>query len=151
MNRTCPLHSHAAAGGSFSHGKRMKKNYCLTAAEMRSADLYTSEVIGIPSLVLMERAALAAADVICQDYSHARAAVIAGSGNNGADGIATGRILMDRGFTVDFFLLSEHVHEGSQLETQLHIIRQYGTGARLFSVSRRMSPIGYSSGRRLNR
>ncbi|MBQ3973471.1 MAG: bifunctional ADP-dependent NAD(P)H-hydrate dehydratase/NAD(P)H-hydrate epimerase, partial [Lachnospiraceae bacterium] len=68
--------------------------YLLTGAEMTKADHYTSEVIGIPSLVLMERAALGVADEIEKRFPEkVRVTVLAGRGNNGADAIAAGRLL----------------------------------------------------------
>ena len=111
--------------------------FVLTAQEMREADLYTSEVVGIPSMVLMERAALAVADRICEDHKDAGAvktAVISGTGNNGADGIAAGRILSERGYPVRFFLLSDRIREGSQCRAQLGIIEQYGYTAEIFKA-----------------
>lgn len=99
--------------------------YLLTAEEMALADRNTSEKIGIPPLVLMERAALAVAEAVREDFPLAakeraaaspegkdkdtssegpvRVAVIAGKGNNGADAIAAGRILLDFGYDAAFF------------------------------------------------
>ena len=68
--------------------------YLLTAAEMAAADRTTSEKIGIPSIVLMERAALAVAKAVQEDFpdaSDTEILVIAGKGNNGADALAAGR------------------------------------------------------------
>ena len=57
----------------------------VTAAQMKRCDSYTINHIGIPSLVLMERAALAVRDEILNALpiylSHV--VVVAGSGNNG--------------------------------------------------------------------
>ena len=84
--------------------------YLLTAAEMAQADKVTSEEIGIPSLVLMERAALGIAQAVREDFSspgpRARCAVVAGKGNNGADAVAAGRMLVDAGYEVLFFLVT---------------------------------------------
>ncbi len=82
--------------------------YLLTAEEMALADRNTSEKIGIPSIVLMERAALAVAEAVRADFpltapEAVRVAVIAGKGNNGADAVAAGRILLDFGYDVEFF------------------------------------------------
>ena len=110
----------------------------LTSSQMQAADSYTSDVIGIPSLVLMERAALKvadAADTCLQRSGRNTVSIIAGSGNNGADGIAAGRILLDRGYHVRFFLTSGHIRPGSAMETQLHILHQYGCQEHPFSES----------------
>lgn len=84
--------------------------YVVTAAQMQSADRHTSEKTGIPSLVLMERAALAVADEIVAWFNKdcgiqgKKACILCGSGNNGGDGFALGRILSERGCNVDFFM-----------------------------------------------
>ena len=54
---------------------------------MKAADTYTIEKVGIPSLVLMERAALETVRVLKDrgvDFSDTL--VVCGSGNNGGDG-----------------------------------------------------------------
>ena len=69
----------------------------LTGREMAEFDNYTIEHIGIPSLVLMENASRAMADVIYKNHKDKRILVIAGTGNNGADGLCICRILRTRG------------------------------------------------------
>ena len=84
--------------------------YLLTAAEMAAADRTTSEKIGIPSIVLMERAALAVAKAVQEDFPDASGTeilIIAGKGNNGADALAAGRILLDAGYGVTFYSLDD--------------------------------------------
>ncbi len=111
----------------------MKK--LLTGQEMTAADHYTSDYIGIPSLVLMERASLSVADEICSRTTVTdKVWIIAGSGNNGADGLACGRILLDRGYDVTFLLLSEKAPaEGSSMAVQQNILRKYGAKVKHFS------------------
>ena len=110
--------------------------YLLTGNEMAAADRNTSEKIGIPSIVLMERAALAAADEITSRYSGKKsAAIVAGPGNNGADGLAIGRILIDRGYRVKFFLLSaKEAPAGSSMEVQRKILSAYGAVPEVFDA-----------------
>lgn len=77
----------------------------LNVQEMRQCDKMTIEQIGIPSLVLMERAAVAVAEEIRKhDGSCRHVLVVAGKGNNGGDGLAVGRILAEYGKQVTFFL-----------------------------------------------
>ncbi len=58
---------------------------------MKTADTYTSEVIGIPSIVLMERAARGGAERGKDLFQPgAYVGVVAGKGNNGADALAAG-------------------------------------------------------------
>lgn len=68
---------------------------------MQKADEDTIQNIGIPSMVLMERAALKTIDVmkekkICRD----RCLIVCGSGNNGGDGFAIARLLHEEGKSV---------------------------------------------------
>ncbi len=77
--------------------------YILSAREMKEADERTSREMHVSSAVLMERAALAVADVV----GSGRVLIVAGLGNNGGDGFAAGRILMERGADVDFCLIGD--------------------------------------------
>ena len=72
----------------------------LTAAQMREADRYTIEEIGIPSLVLMENAGrqvVAAMEAAYERRLEGRVAVLCGRGNNGGDGFVVARTLLQRG------------------------------------------------------
>ena len=65
----------------------------VTAAEMQKIDNYTVETIGIPQDVLIERAAMAVLDVIgAGHFNLDHILVLAGLGNNGADGVAIARL-----------------------------------------------------------
>ena len=109
--------------------------YLLTGSEMAGADRRTSEVIGIPSIVLMERAALHVAEEIVRRFPERRKiTVLAGPGNNGADGLAAGRLLIDRGYTVQFLLLTaKEPPENSSAMTQRRILEAYGAEPEVFS------------------
>lgn len=104
--------------------------YVVTAAEMQAADRYTSEKLGLPSLVLMERAALAAADEICKRFpagkKDVKVCIACGSGNNGGDGFALGRILNERGFTVHFFMAKEEERSSEANRIQKEILNKLG-------------------------
>ena len=66
----------------------------VTAAEMQQIDSYTIETIGMPQNVLIERAAMSVIDVIgAGHFNLDHILVLAGLGNNGADGIAIARLL----------------------------------------------------------
>ena len=63
--------------------------YILSAGQMKDADAHMIQKIGIPSLVLMERAALACINVMKdRGIDLSRPLVVCGSGNNGGDGFA---------------------------------------------------------------
>ena len=70
-----------------------------TAAQMREMDRRTIEDYGVPSIVLMENAALRVVEVIAERYGplkSKRIAVVCGKGNNGGDGLAIARHLATR-------------------------------------------------------
>ncbi|CAM3908982.1 NAD(P)H-hydrate dehydratase [Alkalicoccus chagannorensis] len=72
--------------------------YAVTRQEMQRMETYAIETIGIPSLVLMENAARHAAEAAVQAAPGAgRWIILAGKGNNGGDGAAAARHLMDLG------------------------------------------------------
>ena len=80
----------------------------LNAAQMREADRYTIEDVGIPSLVLMENAGrqvVAALEAAYEARLEGRVAVLCGRGNNGGDGFVVARTLMQRGVDVAVFLI----------------------------------------------
>ena len=108
--------------------------YVLTGQEMAAADAAASVKIGIPSIVLMERAALSVADEITAVLPKGgRIMILSGPGNNGADGLAAGRILTDRGYDVRFMLLSGRAPaEGSSMMTQQRILSAYGIRPEVF-------------------
>ncbi|MGX7351571.1 YjeF family domain-containing protein [Enterococcus canis] len=72
----------------------------VTAAEMKACDQFTIQEIGVPSMVLMEHAALSALDTLEQSYDLSNTLILCGSGNNGGDGYALARLLHLKGYTV---------------------------------------------------
>ncbi len=83
----------------------------VTSAEMKSFDKSTIETVGIPSAVLMERAALAVREEMIKrllakdDDRSLRVCIVCGVGNNGGDGLALARLLKEKGFKVFVYLL----------------------------------------------
>ncbi|MCQ2510156.1 MAG: NAD(P)H-hydrate dehydratase [Lachnospiraceae bacterium] len=79
----------------------------LTAAQMKAAD--NSAILqGVPSLVLMERAALSVVHELMhrkQEYNLKRVCIFCGTGNNAGDGVAIGRILKDYGYDATLILV----------------------------------------------
>ncbi|HBR57857.1 MAG TPA: bifunctional ADP-dependent NAD(P)H-hydrate dehydratase/NAD(P)H-hydrate epimerase, partial [Blastocatellia bacterium] len=81
----------------------------ITAAEMREVDRLTTEKYGIPSIILMENAAQAAARALIGEFGGnirgKTAVILCGSGNNGGDGAALARILWTLGANCSVFLV----------------------------------------------
>jgi len=85
----------------------------LTAAQTHQADQATIQAENIGSDVLMERAATAFTDWLTARQSPAEAGlvvVLAGPGNNGGDGLVVARLLQERSYRVQVFLLPAEKH-----------------------------------------
>lgn len=73
--------------------------YLVDAAQMKRADQYTIQEVGIPSLELMERAAASCVRVMEEEgFDLSKPCVVCGSGNNGGDGFAIARMLWQKGY-----------------------------------------------------
>lgn len=129
----------------------------VTGAQMKEIDSYAINTIGIPSMVLMERAALAVAEeIICaREKEHAvqsrqtaervqtgrsrrtklkdRVLVLCGTGNNGADGAAVARILHLRGFRVTLLTVGDAGRRTEEMSRQLNIADNLGIPIMEFS------------------
>lgn len=100
--------------------------YVLTSKEMKSCDTRAIEEFGIESLVLMERAAWQTAQVIIERFgTDICVGIIAGTGNNGGDGIAIARILREYGVHSEIHLVGDESkcsrETRHQLETALRL------------------------------
>jgi NAD(P)H-hydrate epimerase len=103
----------------------------LSAEAMREVDRIAIEELGIPSLVLMENAAIGVVDAIGEVYEDAEsAAIFCGPGNNGGDGLAIARHLTVRGYDVQVFLAAAPRGMRGDAEVQLGICRRQGLAIR---------------------
>ena len=104
--------------------------YLVTAEEMRRYDANTIEKIGIPAMVLMERAALAAFDA-AERYlsgiaeSSVTVLVLAGVGNNGGDGLALSRLMCEAGYQVQVWIVGDRKKASKQWKKQWEILGKY--------------------------
>ncbi|MCR5526360.1 MAG: NAD(P)H-hydrate dehydratase [Lachnospiraceae bacterium] len=101
--------------------------YIPTSYEMKKADERTSSKMHVRSIVLMERAALA----VAEEISGGRVLVAAGTGNNGGDAFAAGRILIERGIEVDFCLIGERKKCSQTEEEQIFAVEALTDGVEL--------------------
>lgn len=108
--------------------------YLVSAREMKEIDRRSIEEYGIPSLVLMERAALEVARE-AERLLEARAGkkgprgsvwAVCGLGNNGADGVAAARMLSLHGYPVSVLLPEANGRQSEELKVQLEIARRLG-------------------------
>ena len=82
--------------------------YLLDNAQMREADEYTIKTLGVPSLVLMERAGEALADRVQALAPQGEILCVCGGGNNGGDGFVCARLLYGRGYKVSTVCVGEN-------------------------------------------
>jgi hydroxyethylthiazole kinase-like uncharacterized protein yjeF len=98
----------------------------LTAEQMRKVDRLTTERHGLPSLLLMENAAHAAAQVIIDKVGGSvkgkSVLVLCGPGNNGGDGAALSRILAMQGAYVDTVLFGDLESTKGDARTNLGVL-----------------------------
>ncbi|MCS7164210.1 MAG: NAD(P)H-hydrate dehydratase [Thermodesulfovibrio sp.] len=97
----------------------------VTSYEMAEIDRLTINSYGIPSLVLMEKAALSVVKHVL-NLSPKSVIILAGPGNNGGDGIACGRILHSKVKSVKIFLLFPEEKLSEDCKTQLNIAKKFG-------------------------
>ena len=81
-----------------------------TAQQMRETDRIAIQERGIPSTDLMERAAAALAEEVMNLTGDCvgRVVCFCGPGNNGGDGVACARLLLEAGFEVRCILVGSH-------------------------------------------
>lgn len=125
--------------------------YLVTAEEMRRIDNFTTEKIGLSAMTLMERAALAAqvsVDKYCrgpearsgpeayfrgpEEQSGRESPVLrrtvlimAGTGNNGGDGLALARLLSGENFMVEVWIVGDETRASELWMRQRKILEYY--------------------------
>ncbi|MGH1341179.1 MAG: NAD(P)H-hydrate dehydratase [Nannocystales bacterium] len=98
-----------------------------SAEQAAAADAYTMDTLGVPSPVLMERAALCVASEVCsrsEEGAGRPVVCLVGPGNNGADALAVARIAAARGLKAHAWLVSPHRNQAG--EAQLALARAHG-------------------------
>jgi len=101
----------------------------LNAAQMREADRFTIEEIGMSSLVLMENAGrqvVAAMEAAYESRLNGRVAVLCGRGNNGGDGFVVARTLLQRGIDASVFVIGALAEVRGDAKTNLEILGRLG-------------------------
>ena len=82
--------------------------YLPTGAQMKQGDQKTITEMGMPSMVLMERAALSVVEMMeSEQLELKKVLVVCGSGNNGGDGFAVARLLHLKGYAVDVWFVGK--------------------------------------------
>lgn len=101
--------------------------YAVSAQEMKRCDDHTVAKIGIPALVLMERAAMETVQaLLAKRAKRGKILVLSGVGNNGGDGLAAGRMLAALGDQVAFFIVGNKEKASEQTARQIRILENLG-------------------------
>lgn len=105
--------------------------YLLNAKEMKQADQNTITVFSVPSLVLMERAALRVIETIEKEgIDDTKTLIVCGTGNNGGDGMAVARMLYLMGRKVTVYLIGNYEKCSEETKKQYEILNAYGIEVR---------------------
>lgn len=99
----------------------------VNATQMKAADQYTIQKLGVPSLELMEHAAQACVQVLEDEkVDLSNVCVVCGSGNNGGDGFAIARILQNNRYSVEIFCVGNPEHYTEETQEQMHRLQECG-------------------------
>jgi NAD(P)H-hydrate epimerase len=94
----------------------------VTSEQMKNIDRRATERFGIPSLLLMENAAIAVVDAIFEHFPQTeRAAIFCGTGANGGDGLAIARHLENRGVVPVVIVVGDRARISGDAKTNLTI------------------------------
>lgn len=100
-----------------------------TRAAVREVDRLGAQEFGLPSIVLMENAAVHCADIaldVLADRDGARAIILCGPGNNGGDGFAVARHLSNQGVDTLIVLAAPRGQYEGDAAANLHVAERMG-------------------------
>ena len=101
--------------------------YLPDSEQMKNADSYTINHMGIPSLVLMEKAAQSCVSVLEEkQVDLSKVLVVCGSGNNGGDGFAIARILLKKGCSVKVVFAGKMESRSAETVQQMQWFEEAG-------------------------
>lgn len=98
----------------------------LTAAQIKGADAYTIEHDKITSVELMERAAGAFVRTFIEQWKEKRpVCIFCGSGNNGGDGLAIGRLLLSQQYKVQVYMVQQSGKASPDFQENLEKLNKF--------------------------
>lgn len=99
----------------------------VTSEQMKKAESFTIDQIGLPSPVLMEKAAEKVFELSCEILDRTETVcVICGCGNNGGDGMAVARMLHEKGADVSVCIIGNEEHAMPEFKLQKGIYEKLG-------------------------
>ncbi|MDD7305768.1 MAG: NAD(P)H-hydrate epimerase [Peptoniphilaceae bacterium] len=99
-----------------------QNNFLVNRNQMQEIDNYAINTLKIPSICLVERAALAVLKNIDLKIRHSFAIVV-GVGNNGADGLALARNLLAMGKYVDIYIVGNLSKKSKDFSLNLEAVK----------------------------
>lgn len=98
-----------------------------TRDEMQAIDAYSIHEIGIPGMVLMEKASMALYEEVVERIPrHSRSLIVVEKGNNGGDGLALGRLMVEAGYDVTIFEIGGVKKASESYQAQRTILNNLG-------------------------
>ena len=97
----------------------------LSAQQIQEWDAFTMQHEPIASIDLMERAAERCVDWISvNDFSGKKIKIFCGKGNNGGDGLAIARLLLQKNYHVSVYILEFGARGTDDFQINLHLLHQ---------------------------
>lgn len=112
----------------------------ISCAEMKAIDTYAIEKIGIPSIVLMEHAALKVVQNINLEKMHTFT-IVCGTGNNGGDGLAIARQLFLQDKQVDLFIVGDRQKATTDFQVNLNILENLSVPSTVLTNSSQLKEL----------
>lgn len=119
----------------FALGGRMERimdrqevTFIADDREAKEIDRISIHEIGIPSMVLMERASMSVAACIMEQSNPGsdRILAVCGTGNNGGDGVAAARMLWEAGYFVSILIVGQMEKCSDEMRQQVTIAERIG-------------------------
>ncbi|MFO7924890.1 MAG: NAD(P)H-hydrate dehydratase [Bacteroidales bacterium] len=110
--------------------------------QIKEADEYTIKHEPVSSADLMERAAGKMADRIAENYrKEIVIKIFSGPGNNGGDGLALGRLLTEKGFRPEIFLMASKTGYSSDTSDNLERLRAINISPLIIASAEDFPPV----------
>ena len=108
----------------------------LSAQQIQEWDAFTMQQEPVASIDLMERAAQRCVDWITENnFSLRKIKIFCGKGNNGGDGLAITRLLLEKGYSVTVYILEFGARGTEDFQINLHLLHQITTDIHFIQAS----------------
>ena len=104
---------------------KLLRGELVSSAGMKELDRRTIEVKGVPSIVLMERAAIACVNAL-KTEKPGKTLCVCGAGNNGGDGFAVAWLLKLEGIESEILFIGDRSNMTRETKHQARLAEKYG-------------------------